>query len=330
MSEVPTIEFLAFSLQQAPGVGAVTLRAVLNRIAHEGLSPEAFLELDDHALQSRFGLKPPAIDALREPDAETNETWEQLRSDSVEVLALNYPGYPERLDRLLRDSAPPLLFALGNLELFQRPAVGFCGSRKASEKGLQVASECAGLLAQQQINVISGYAHGVDLAAHRSALESGGTTTLVLAEGIRHFRLKEELRDVVSEGDLSRILVISEFPPGLPWRAHNAMARNRTICGLAHALIVIESGLEGGTFEAGKTALDLGEPLFCVEYAEPSPTATGNPYFIQHGALSLKRTRTGEPNLSALISTVRQGGIPHPTPNPQKELLLKEEPDLNG
>jgi len=92
-------------------------------------------------------------------------------------------------------------------------------------------------------------------------------------------------------------------------------------------MIVIESALEGGTFEAGKNALKLGEPLFCVEYAEPSPSAAGNAYFLQQGAFSLKRTRTGQANLSKLISVVRSGATSVLQPQDQKELLLREEPN---
>jgi len=325
MRGLPTIEFLTFCLQQAPGVGDATLRSVLKRISEEGLSAAKFLQLSDQTIQSHYRLKLPAIAALRHPEPDTSETWERMLADFVKVLVFGQPGYPPQLQNLLRGKVPPILFALGNLDLFQLPAVGFCGSRKASDKGLQVASECARLLAQQRINVVSGYAHGVDLAAHRAALESGGTTTLVLAEGIRHFRLKEEIRDVVGEGDLSRILVVSEFSPDLPWRAHNAMTRNRTICGLARALIVIESGLKGGTFEAGITALELGEPLFCVEYADPAPSATGNAFFLQQGAFNLKRSRDGQPNLSKLLSFVRNGGRVDYPPGGQAVMLLKEK-----
>jgi DNA protecting protein DprA len=327
MRQPSTIEFVAFCLQQSPGVGPVALRAALSRIAREGLSPEAFLSLDDRGLQSRFGLKPPAIAALRQPDQDTLSTWDRLRADYAKILLLGQPGYPHRLASLAPSAAPPLLFVLGDLDILQHPAVGFCGSRRASDKGLQAARDCARLLAAEHINVVSGYACGIDLAAHRAALEAGGTTTLVLAEGIFHFRLKEELHDLASGGDMSRLLVVSEFPPGLPWRAHNAMARNSTICGLSHAMILIESGLEGGTFEAGKTALEIGEPLFCVEYAEPSPAAEGNPYFLQHGAFSLKRSRNGQPSLCKLISVVRDGGTPTLEPGLQRELTLREEPE---
>ncbi len=325
MREPPTIQFVAFCLQQAPGVGAVTLRTALARLAREGLSPGAFLQLDDRTFQFGYGLKPPAVAALRQPDADTIETWDRLRADYVKILVPGQTGYPPRLASLAGDAAPPMLFVLGNLGLFELPAVGFCGSRKASGKGLQAAGDCARLLAAQRINVVSGYAHGIDLAAHCAALEAGGTTTLVLAEGILQFHFKEQLRNILGEGNRSGLLVVSEFPPGLPWRAHNAMARNRTICGLSHAMIIIESGLEGGTFEAGKTALEIGEPLFCIEYAEPSPTAAGNPYFLQRGAFSLRRSRNGQPNLAKLISVVRNGRVPIPQPDPQCELMLREE-----
>jgi predicted Rossmann fold nucleotide-binding protein DprA/Smf involved in DNA uptake len=100
------------------------------------------------------------------------------------------------------------------------------------------------------------------------------------------------------------------------------MTRNRTICALSDAVVVIESGLEGGTFEAGKTALALNLPLFCVEYAEPTESAAGNPYLLQHGAISLRRTRGGEPNLSRLVRAVQE----HPrTQSPQDELSFAGE-----
>ena len=164
----------------------------------------------------------------------------------------------------------------------------------------------------------------MDLTAHTAVLAAGGTTTLVLAEGILHFRVKQALRPYVSDSGSANFLALSEFPPALAWKAHNAMTRNRTICGLSNALIVIESGLEGGTFEAGKTALKLGEPLFCVEYAEPGVTAAGNPHLLANGARSVKRSRSGKPNLSqVLVAAHARMGTPTESP---ESLLLREEP----
>lgn len=324
---VANLDFLAFCLQAAPGVGAATLRTILRRMEQERCDADGFLALDDRTLQARFGLKREAVAFVRCPDEKILETWQTLQQKGVTVLVRGQAGYPDRINKVLGETAPPILYVLGRTELFQKPSVGFCGSRKASDKGLKVAEDASRLLAKEQVNVISGYAHGVDLAAHRGALEAGGTTTIVLAEGILHFRTKEQLQDALGDDPLARALVVSEFPPRLPWKAHSAMTRNRTICGLSNAMVVIESGLEGGTFEAGKTTLDLKLPLFCVEYAETVPSAAGNPYFLQHGAISLKRARNGQPNLSKLLSLLRDpAGTPATAVAVEPQLALHETP----
>jgi DNA protecting protein DprA len=267
------------------------------------ISPDEFIALGRDTLISNFGLNADAVISLQQPTRGEAALWDQLVDREISPLVYGTPNYPRRLALLLGDKAPPLLFVKGTTGILESPGVGFCGSRKASDKGLCIARECAQLLAKQQLNVVSGYAHGVDLAAHCGALEASGTTTLVLAEGILQFRIKEQLRNFVNTRPES-VAVVSEFPPNLPWKAHNAMARNRTICGLSDAMIVIESALQGGTFEAAKTAIALDEPLFCVEYAAPAESAVGNPWLIDRGAVSLRRSRSGIPNLSRVVEAV--------------------------
>jgi len=64
------------------------------------------------------------------------------------------------------------------------------------------------------------------------------------------------------------------------WSTANAMTRNHTICGLSDALVVVQAGISGGTFESGKFALRVRAPLFVADYAQPDVNAPGNPYFI--------------------------------------------------
>jgi DNA protecting protein DprA len=230
-------------------------------------------------------------------------------------------GYPERLLKTLKEQAPLLLFARGNIKLLAEKAVGFCGSRKASEKGLAVAGECSRELAKRHINVISGYAHGVDLAAHRSALEAGGTTTFVLAEGILHFKIKSDVKNLLTADNH---VVISEYMPRLPWLARNAMQRNTTICGLSNAVVIIESGLKGGTFEAGKTALSLRRPLFVAEFAQPAESAEGNDYFLREGARFLRK-KNGAAYLEELFQAVEKDEADVPQRYEHKTEALTEK-----
>ncbi len=323
MTRYPLFQRLAVRLQHCPGVGPVALFALLGRIRESGLSPEAWLALDDSALRSRFGMKPASIEGLRQQEGAMEDLLEKLAVKQVEILVSGTEDYPTRLADLLGNTTPPILYTIGDLDLLRLPSVGFSGSRKASPKGLEVARDSAALLAEQGVNVVSGYANGVDISAHEGALAAGGATTFVLAEGILAFRLKPSLRPHL--GDSARWLAVSEFPPALGWKAHNAMTRNRTICGLSNALLVVESGTDGGTFEAGKTAIKLGEPLFCVDYAEPPPSAAGNPILLSMGARPFKRGRSGQPNLYRLLAAARTEKEFQTVPE-SEALLLSEDP----
>jgi len=288
------------------GIGPRTLSHILAYLGNHCIEPAFLSHTLDKGLIEDLRMSPDQIEAFNGNEEEAYSLLSELEFKNVHILVEGADGFPKRIARSLGSKCPPLLFAVGNLDLFKLPAVGFCGSRRASVGGLDVATECSSMLAKRGVNVVAGYAHGVDMSAHRAALESGGSTTLVLAEGITQFRMKTALQDVAT---LDNTLAISEFVPRIPWNATNAMQRNRTICALSSAMILVESGDNGGTFEAGKTALEIGCPLYVVEYVEPADSASGNQYFFEHGAHRLMRRKsTGLPNLESVLSTVTAEG----------------------
>ncbi len=214
----------------------------------------------------------------------------------IHELSVGDAGYPQALIERLGPRAPKRLFCMGNLELLEKKSVGFCGSRKASEKGLQTAEDCSAQAALSNVVVISGNAAGVDLHAHREALKCGGETILVLPEGIKSFGIRKPFREY---WDWSRVLVISQFEPDTPWRAYNAMARNKVILGLSCAMVVIEAGERGGTLNAGKSTLDANLPLFVAQYEIAEESARGNEILIKLGGIPLNRLKsTNRANMS--------------------------------
>lgn len=207
--------------------------------------------------------------------------------------------FPERLVALLGKRAPDRLFVLGNINLIGQHAVSFCGARDASEKGIQAAALCARTAVKNHFVITSGNARGVDRATHREALECGGATILVLPEGMNHFRIAPELKDV---WDWERVLVVSQFEPQTIWRSYHAMDRNKIIMALSCAMIVVEAGEKGGTRAAGEDALRLRIPLFAIDYGFDETIAPGNRMLIEKGAKRLKKSKeTGEPNLATLL-----------------------------
>jgi len=289
------------SLLFAKGLGTKTLSQLVNRIIRENVALEDIVCLPPDILTGQFGLRPSVAEAVGAAREQAEQTAEKLDKHGVQILVRGIVPYASHLVDVLGDDAPPVVFARGDLSVLTKKAVGFCGARSASEKGIHVASQSAIQLAGFDVNVVSGYAKGVDLTAHRAVMEAGGVTTIVLAEGILHFRAK---REVIALLDDSNHLVISEFPPGLPWSGRNAMQRNKTICGLSDAVICVESGMRGGTFAAAETTLSLNLPLFVADYAQPTESAAGNRHFIDRGATPLRGDRNGTPNLRRLYAAI--------------------------
>lgn len=204
----------------------------------------------------------------------------ELRERGVGAVLLGSPEYPHLLGRLR--SAPSCLFYLGPVELLAARAIGVCGARNATDEGLRAAAACAEVAAHQGLAVVSGYARGVDTVTHSSALASGGTTVVVLPEGVSHFRVKRGA--VADSWDPRRALVVSQFSPSRPWSAGNAMTRNNVIIGLSLALIVVEAGDKGGTLAAGTKALQMNRRVFALEFAQ---TPRGNADLVRHGAVPI-------------------------------------------
>ncbi len=307
------------TLLDAPGIGPSRVRKVLKRWQ---LIQENGSLLDDHLV--RETLTASQVAALPTSRERVQHHWDELLKKNVHALSIVDPAYPAALKQTLGEDAPVLLLCIGNLELLKKNSVGFCGSREATEKGIATARDSADLLAREGINIVSGFAAGVDMNAHRAALGAGGTTTVVLAEGILRFRIKKEIRD---DWDDQRTLVVSEFGPNLPWSVSHAMQRNRTICGLSRAMILIEARSTGGSIEAGRDCLKLGLPLFAAVYEGMPEAATGNQKLLTQGAHRLMKSRAmNRPNIRSVLEAIALGSVDPPQstppePPPQMPLL---------
>ena len=216
--------------------------------------------------------------------------------------SLLYPAPLAEMLKAMGEKPPSQLEMKGNTELLKKAAIGFCGSRHVSQKGLDIARDCSEQLAKQDICVISGNAAGVDFQAHFTSLEAGGTTILVLAEGMGHFRIKKDIKPV---WDWSRVLVISPFKEDETWKSWRAMSRNALLIALSEALIVIEAGETGGTIDAGKKALKAGHPLFVAWHQDMEQQARGNSLLLSRTETRklVKSKQSGRANLKDVLQT---------------------------
>lgn len=230
------------------------------------------------------------------------EKVEGLKIKSLKVFfntVLDH-SYPVQLKNLLKLNTPPVLSMIGNVRLLSNKKVGFSGSRKVSEKGLCVTRDCVEQLSEnREVSIVSGYAQGVDKEAHYTALKAGGSTIIVLPNGISSFYVRQDLQDV---WDWDRVLVISEYLPKDKWSVSRAMNRNNTIIGLSDSMVVIEAGLTGGSMDAGLRTLEDSKPLYVPVYSDYPESALGNRLLIEKGANCIRKNRqSNRANIMALL-----------------------------
>ncbi|RMG90119.1 MAG: hypothetical protein D6712_00405 [Chloroflexi bacterium] len=284
------------------GIGQKRYQHIQKRLKERGQNIDYLLSLSAERIKEEFGL-PIQVATNIVTFAKEQRATSPLQQKNIAILTVDNPQYPQKLKTVLGDKAPNLIYVWGNLELLNRPTIGFCGSRNTDEHGLSITRAIIKQLAPYQWVVVSGHARGVDTIAHRAALEAGLGTIIVLPEGILTFKLRDELKQIARPDQL---LIISEFEPEASWQVWRAMKRNQTIVALAEAMVLVQAGEKGGTFEAGKTALRLKKPLFVVEFEKKHANNSGNQHFLSKGAYALKRDKTTlEPNISAIVEMVK-------------------------
>ena len=287
-------------LMLSKGIGDAAIKKILHHTAlYPGDSLENFCEKPEELI-SIIKCRNDTFDSVRLNKEHAEKLYRELEQQEISIILEIDPDYPTQLKKVLGKQCPPVLFVKGNKKLLSTLSVGFCGSRKVSSKGITITAQCAEQLANHRITVVSGYAAGTDLSAHASAMIHGGNTIFVLAEGILKFSKKQAVKNYLTAENHA---FVSQFLPKTLWNAGNAMKRNSIIIGLSKAMILVESGISGGTFAAGEEALRRGQPLFVIDYAKPEVSAEANPYFIERGGQPI-RGKKNVPNLEKVFSAV--------------------------
>lgn len=234
-------------------------------------------------LQCVEGIGPKLAQRLAaardEIDAEAELSF--AAEHGVRVLTQADEEYP----RSLRETHDPpgVLFVRGELVPQDQLAVAMVGARHATRYGLAQAERFATGLAAAGVTVVSGLARGIDGAAHRATLATGGRTIAVLASGVQNIYPPEH-------GDLAEQIassgaVISEAPPRMPPIAGAFPQRNRIISGLSLGVLVIEAANRSGALITAHHAGEQGRDVFALPGPADSRQSAGCHALIRDGAL---------------------------------------------
>jgi DNA processing protein len=270
---------------------------------------EALLTSSEDQLAAEFGSRDLARAVLSGPDDAQALRWAaEIERGGVRLVTAFDEEYPAPLREI---SDPPfLLHTFGRIERLHLPAVAIVGSRDASRYGRDVAWRLARELSAAGVVVVSGFARGVDAAAHEAALEGPGGTIAVLGCGLdvdyprEHRGLKERLA--------VEHLLVSEYSPGSEPRPQNFPIRNRIIAGLSAGVVVVEASRRSGSLITARLANDFGRDVFAVPGSIFSPTSAGAHELLRDGAILCRGAEDVLAELFPSVGTPRPAVAPSP------------------
>lgn len=236
---------------------------------------------ESSAALAALGLKPAAIEAVRNPDwraVEQDMAWTN-EADQF-IITLKDLDFPELLKQIA--DPPPVLFVRGDAALLSRPQIAVVGSRNPSALGRETAFQFAKSLSEHGLVITSGLALGIDAASHEGALRGMGQTIAVFGTG------PDRVYPATNKNLATRIIekgaIVTEQPPGTPAKAHHFPRRNRIISGLCHGLLVVEAARESGSLITARLALEQNREVFAIPGSIHNPLARGCNALIREGA----------------------------------------------
>lgn len=263
------------ALSLTKGVG-ITLWKKL--IAHFGCAQAIFQSSAEHLMNIPGSSKRLAYEILKKNTFRAAESlFLAHQQEQIQILSLLDSAYPKRLKDII--DAPPLLYCQGKIDLNAAKVLSIVGTRNATAYGKKMVEELISGLCAYNVLIVSGLAYGIDIHAHKTALQYGLSTLAVLAGSL----------DVIYPSSHKKIATImrmqggllSEHPLNTPLAVHQFPARNRIMAGIADAAVIIEASHKSGALITADCANAYNREVFAVPGSIGMDASSGCNYLIK-------------------------------------------------
>ena len=250
------VAMLALSRAQVPQL------AFLRRLIEEAGSAKELLENASHIQDIVPDATPKLVSLLTDRSLVelAEREMEFIEKNNIKLICMGDEAYPCRLSEC--DDAPLVLHSMGNADLNARHIVSIVGTRHASEYGKELCANFVADLAKfvPGTLIVSGLAYGIDVCAHRAALNAGLPTVGVLAHGLD--RIYPSVHRSTAKSMLEKGGLLSEFMSGTNPFPSNFVQRNRIVAGMSDATVVVESASKGGSLITASIAQSYSRDCF--------------------------------------------------------------------
>lgn len=274
-------------------------------------------------LLDRFGSAEEAWRHLDEPEMEAcwhraEQEAEWIERHGIRVFTLADDDYPYRLRQC--PDRPLVLYAKGHVRPSEGHIVSIVGTRQATERGREMTNALVRDLGQQlaEVTIVSGGAYGIDIAAHRAALQYHLPTIIVPAHGLDRIYPSQHRPEAVASLEQGGLLTehVSGTEPFAPY----FVQRNRIVAGLADAVVVVESKARGGSLITARMAGDYDRELFAFPGRPTDVNAQGcNRLIATHQAQLI----TGADELIERMQWTTRNTVPQPVQTKMTGLMAE-------
>lgn len=211
---------------------------------------------------------------------------ELMDKHGVSLVTIDDADYPENLK--MSSFPPPLLYTRGKLHDGDKYSIAMVGSRHSTQYGRSVAEQFAAKLSAVGLTVVSGFARGIDSAAHESVIRAGGRTIGVLGNGLAVTYPAENRRlgDAICANHGA---LVTEYPMTTLPHAYNFPERNHVIATLSLGTIVVEAAEKSGALITAREAVEENRFVFAVPGDVTRANSRGANKLIQQGARLVQR-----------------------------------------
>tara|TARA_R110002072_G_scaffold235697_10_gene393430 strand:+ start:2525 stop:3637 length:1113 start_codon:yes stop_codon:yes gene_type:complete len=250
--------FYTLVLQKVPNLGDASAKKLIQKAG----SPEAVFKEKKSNLLKIDGIGTLKLKDLGSKDffALAEEEIQFIEENKIKTCFFKDEDYPEKLKHCI--DGPILFFQRGNINLNKKRIISVVGTRKVTSYGSAFCEQLIEELAPLDPIIVSGFAYGVDITAHKAAIKNGLQTIACLAHGLDQIYPKTHKRyvkEVAHHGGF-----ITEFWSSDDFDRTNFLKRNRIIAGISEATLVIESAEKGGSLVTAELANSYNRDVFAV------------------------------------------------------------------
>jgi DNA processing protein len=206
-----------------------------------------------------------------------------VAKNNIDLLFYTDPAYPKRLKNCF--DSPILLYSKGNADMNNQRVISIVGTRNATDYGKQLCRQLVEELKQYNALVISGLAHGIDVAAHKECLKANLPTIGVLGHGLD--RMYPSQNRSTADKMLENGGLLTEYPSGTIPGRENFPQRNRIVAGMADATVVIEASVKGGALITAEIANGYNRDVFAFPGKVGDEFSEGCNFLIRNNKAAL-------------------------------------------